>query len=228
MLLKSVYEYPSIKRMQSDVGRQYLTPDGGKVPSVTTILDKTKPIEKVQALNEWRKRVGYAAATEITKNAANRGTIMHKRLEDYIAGEMKPPGSNIVHAQAAKMADAIIEQYIKPNVSEIWGSEVNLYYTGLYAGTTDCVGVWKDKSAILDFKQTNKPKKREWIDDYFLQLSAYAHAHNHIYGTDIKQGVILMCSGDLETQLFEMDLGEFEKYSDLWWKRVEQYHLTLT
>lgn len=228
MLLKSIYEYPIIKRMQSDIGRQYLTPDGNKVPSVTTVLDKTKPIEKVQALNEWRKRVGHAQAAEITKNAASRGTIMHKRLEEYIAGEMKPPGSNVVHAQAAKMADAIIEQYMKPFVGEVWGSEINLYYTGLYAGTTDCVGIWKDEPAIMDFKQTNKPKKREWIEDYFLQLSAYAHAHNHIYGTEIKQGVILMCSGELETQLFELNLDEFDKYSDLWWKRVEQYHLTLT
>jgi len=228
MLLKQIYEYSNIKRVQSELGRQYLTPDGNKVPSVTTILDKTKPIEKVQALNEWRKRVGHDKAAEITKNAASRGTIMHKRLEEYIAGEMKPPGSNVVHAQAAKMADAIIEQYIKPNVTEIWGSEVNLYYTGLYAGTTDCVGVWKNNPAILDFKQTNKPKKREWIDDYFLQLSAYAHAHNHIHGTDIKQGVILMCSGELETQLFEMNLEEFSKYSEDWWRRVEQYHLTLT
>lgn len=228
MLLKSIYTYPSIKREQSEVGRRYLTPDGKRVPSVTTVLDKTKPIEKVQALNEWRNRVGHAQAAEITKNAASRGTIMHKRLEDFIAGEMKEPGSNVVHAQAAKMADAIIDNYIKPNITEIWGSEVNLYYTGLYAGTTDCVGVWKNKPAIIDFKQTNKPKKREWIEDYFLQLSAYAHAHNHIFGTDIKQGVILMCSGELETQLFELTFDDFEKYSDLWWQRVEQYHLNLS
>jgi genome maintenance exonuclease 1 len=228
MLLKSIYEYSNIKRIQSDIGRQYLTPDGNKVPSVTTILDKTKPIEKVQALNEWRNRIGHVQAAEITKNAASRGTIMHKRLEEYIAGEIKPPGSNVVHAQAAKMADAIIEQYMKPFVSEVWGSEVSLYYTGLYAGTTDCVGVWKGAPAIMDFKQTNKPKKREWIEDYFLQLSAYAHAHNHIYGTEIKQGIILMCSGEIETQLFELNLEEFDKHSDLWWQRVEQYHLKNT
>ena len=132
MLLKSNFKYLSIKRMQSDIGRQYLTPDGNKVPSVTTVLDKTKPIEKVQALNEWRNRVGHAQAAEITKNAANRGTIMHKRLEEFILGEMKLPGSNVVHAQAAKMADAIIEQYLKPHVSEVWGNEVNLYYSGLF------------------------------------------------------------------------------------------------
>ena len=228
MLLKSVFEYHPIKRTQSDIGRQYLTPDGKRVPSVTTILDKTKPEEKVQALNEWRKRVGYDKAAEITKNAASRGTIMHKRLEEFILGDIKPPGSNVVHAQAAKMADAIIEQYLKPNVTEIWGNEVNLYYSGLYAGTTDCVGIWKNAPAILDFKQTNKPKKHEWIDDYFMQLSAYAHAHNHIYGTDIKQGVILMCSGELETQLFELNLEDFNKYSDAWWQRVEQYHLKFT
>lgn len=225
MLLKKLYEYPSISRQQTEYGRQYLTPDGIKVPSVTTILDKTKSEEKRQALNEWRKRVGEEKAAEITKGAASRGTIMHKRLEDYIEGKLKPPGSNIVHQQAARMADAIIKQYIDPNVNEIWGSEVNLYYTGLYAGTSDCVGMWKGKPAILDFKQTNKPKKREWIEDYFLQLSAYAHAHNHIFGTEIKQGVILMCSGDLETQLFELLGDEFNHFSGKWWERVEQYHV---
>ena len=225
MLLKSIYEYPSISRQQSEIGRQYLTPDGMKVPSVTTILDKTKPEEKRQALYEWRKRVGEAEANAITKAATSRGTIMHKRLEDYIAGEMKPPGSNIVHQEAAKMADRIIAEFVDPHIDEIWGSEVNLYYTGLYAGTTDCVGMWKGKPAIMDFKQTNKPKKREWIDDYFLQLSAYAHAHNHIFGTEINQGVILMCSSDLETQLFEISGDEFDHYSSKWWERVEQYHV---
>lgn len=228
MLLKSTFQYSTIKRIQSDIGRQYLTPDGTRVPSVTTILDKTKPEEKVKALNEWRNRVGHAQATEITKNAASRGTIMHRRIEEYITGDIKPPGSNIVHAQAAKMADMIIESYLKPNVTEIWGSEVGLYYTGLYAGTTDCVGIWKNNPAIIDFKQTNKPKKREWIDDYFMQLAAYAHAHNHMLGTDIKQGVILMCSGDLEPQMFELSFNEFDEYSEKWWKRVEQYHLALT
>lgn len=228
MLLRSVYEYAEIRRTQTEVGRQYLTPDGGQVPSVTTILDKTKPEEKRRALNEWRKRVGHDNAAEITRNAASRGTIMHKRLEEYIKGEPKPAGSNLVHAQAAKMADAIIEEFIKPNVIEVWGNEVNLYYTGLYAGTTDCVGLWKGQPAILDFKQTNKPKKREWIDDYFLQLSAYGHAHNHMFGTDIKQGVILMCSGDLETQLFELTPADFNKYSNDWWERVEEYHSKFT
>lgn len=225
MLLKSLYEYPIITRTQTNIGRQYLTPDGYRVPSVTTILDKTKPAEKVQALNEWRKRVGFDKAAEITKNAANRGTIMHKRLEEHILGEIKPPGSNVVHAQAAKMADAIIENFIKPHVTEVWGNEVNLYYSGLYAGTTDCVGIWDGDETIIDFKQTNKPKKREWIDDYFLQLTAYGHAHNHIYGTNIKRGVILMCSGELELQKFELVGDEFDKYSESWWKRVEQYHL---
>lgn len=228
MLLNPAFQYAAIKRIQSDSGRQYLTPDGTRVPSVTTILDKTKPAENVKALQEWRKRVGHAQATEITKNAASRGTIMHKRIEEFIVGDIKPPGSNIVHAQAAKMADIIIESYLKPNVTEIWGSEVNLYYTGLYAGTTDCVGIWKNQPAIIDFKQTNKPKKREWIDDYFMQLAAYAHAHNHMFGTSIKQGIILMCSGDLEPQIFELSSTEFDQYSEKWWKRVEQYHLNLT
>lgn len=224
MLLKPKFQYFSISRETSEAGRQYRCPDGSRVPSVTTILDKTKPEEKKKALLEWRKRVGETEANAITKAAAGRGTSMHKRLEDYIMGQMKEPGSNPVHQQAAKMADLIIKEYLEPNVNEIWGSEVNLYYSGLYAGTTDCPGVWNNNETILDFKQTNKPKKVEWIEDYFLQLAAYGHAHNHIYGTNIKHGVILMCSGDLQLQKFELSGNDFDKYSDIWWRRVEQYY----
>lgn len=224
MLLKSKFEYFPIRRITTDAGRQYQCPDGNRVASVTTILDKTKPEERKQSLLEWRKRVGETEANAITKAATGRGTSMHKRLEEYILGEMKPPGSNKVHQEAAAMADLIIKEFLVPNVNEIWGSEVNLYYTGLYAGTTDCVGLWNKNPAIIDFKQSNKPKKVEWIEDYFLQLVAYAHAHNHIYGTDIKNGVILMCSGDLTLQKFEISDKEFEKYSDIWWHRVEQFY----
>lgn len=226
MLLKKVYDYPIISRKQTKKGRQYLCPDGRPVPSVTTILDQTKSEEKKQALQKWRARVGEMQAAEITRNAANRGTSMHKQLEEFIIGKNISTGTNLVHQQASKMANAIIEEFLKPSVSEVWGNEVSLYYTELYAGTTDCVGLWNGRPAIIDFKQTNKPKKVEWIEDYFLQLSAYAHAHNHIYGTNIQQGIILMCSGELVTQKFEITDLEFEKYSELWWQRVEQYHLT--
>lgn len=224
-MIRSKFIYKSLTRNEGPGGRLYLCPDGSRVASVTTILDRTKSDEKRLALANWKKRVGEQAAQQIVTEAAGRGTSMHKLIERWLDGEdISNPGSNLVHQQASKMANLVIEELIKPNVDEIWGSEVNLYFPGLYAGTTDCVGSWQGKAAILDFKQTNKPKKKEWIDDYFLQLAAYAVAHNEVYSTDINCGVILMCSKDLILQEFVLEGDEFEKYTHMWWDRVEQFY----
>lgn len=225
--LPNKYPYKELKREQSDGSRKYVTPDGYKVPSVTTILDATKPEEAKKALMEWRKRMGPEKAQAITTEAASRGTRMHKWLETYVInGNMGLPGSNPYSQQSHAMANIIVFEGLAKNVSEFWGVEVPIYYSGLYAGTTDCIGLWKGKPAILDFKQTNKPKKREWIDDYFIQLAAYAMAHNNTHGTDIKQGVILMCSANNEYQEFEILEDEFEHWSNEWLKRVELYYLS--
>mgnify|MGYP006282396499 FL=1 len=224
-LIRSKFIYNPLSRTEGESGRLYLCPDGNKVASVTTILDKTKSEEKRQALANWKKRVGEQAAQTIVTEAAGRGTSMHKMIERWLAGEdISVPGSNLVHQQAHKMANLVIDELIKPNVDEIWGSEVNLYFPELYAGTTDCVGVWKGEEAIMDFKQTNKPKKREWIEDYFLQLAAYAQAHNEVYGTKIRKGVVLMCSKDLELQEFVLEGQDFDDHANKWWDRVEQYY----
>ena len=215
------FQYTPINRKQTTEGRKYVTPDGQAVASVTTILDKTKPEEKKKALQEWRNRVGHERATAITTEAASRGTSMHSHLEHWLAHGVVEKKSNLVHQQSAKMATRIIEEYLDPNLNEWWGSEVGLYYPELYAGTTDLVGVYNGVPSIIDFKQTNKPKKTEWIEDYFLQAAAYASAHNAVHGTDIKQGVILMCSKDELAQNWVVDLTEWE---DKWFKRVEQYY----
>lgn len=226
-MLINKFNYTKINRETIDGKRHYCLPDGSKVPSVTTILDKTKPEEKRQALANWKRRVGEAQAQQITTEAAGRGTRMHKWLETYVInGNMGLPGSNPYSQQSHAMANIIVFEGLAKNVSEFWGVEVPIYYSGLYAGTTDCIGLWKGKPAILDFKQTNKPKKREWIDDYFIQLAAYAMAHNNTHGTDIKQGVILMCSANNEYQEFEILEDEFEHWSDEWLKRVELYYLS--
>lgn len=226
-MLINKFNYTKINRETIDGKRHYCLPDGSKVPSVTTILDKTKPEEKRQALANWKRRVGEAQAQQITTEAAGRGTRMHKWLETYVInGNMGLPGSNPYSQQSHAMANIIVFEGLAKNVSEFWGVEVPIYYSGLYAGTTDCIGLWKGKPAILDFKQTNKPKKREWIDDYFIQLAAYAMAHNNTYGTDIKQGVILMCSANNEYQEFEILEDEFEYWSNEWLKRVELYYLS--
>lgn len=209
-----------------DGRRLYETGSGHKVPSVTTILDKTKPDEAKQALHEWRNRVGHAQAQAITTEAAGRGTSMHSHLEHWLEhGEIKS-GSNMVHQQAGKMANLIIDNYLKPNLQEWWASEASLYHTGLYAGTTDLVGVYNGKPSIIDFKQTNKPKKTEWITDYFLQGAAYGQAHNHLFGTDIAQIVVLMCSKDLEPQHWIISADDFDAFTQQWWDRVALYYLS--
>ena len=224
MALINKFPYAEMKRETTTEGRKYVAPDGEKLPSVTTILDATKPIEAKKALIEWRRRVGEQKAKEITAEAAGRGTRMHKWLENYVlTGETGEPGSNPYSKQSHQMAHTIISQGLS-NCPEFWGTEVSLYFPKVYAGTTDLVGLHNSDEAILDFKQTNKPKKREWIEDYFLQLTAYANAHNEIYGTKIRKGVILMCSADNQYQEFIVEGNEFDTWSDNWWRRVEEYY----
>jgi hypothetical protein len=220
-LIVERYKYEKIERTSVEGKRKYLTPDGFAVASVTTILDATK--DKTH-LHAWRKRVGDKKATEITTEAAGVGTRMHKYLEDYIDTAVWPaPGSNPYAQQAHKMAEQI-KQHALSNVDEIWGSEVNLYVPQMYAGTTDLVGVYKGKPAIMDFKQSNKPKKVEWIEDYFLQLVAYAEAHNELHGTDICEGHVFICTRDCEYQQFDILPSEYNDWRNEWYNRVYKYY----
>ena len=233
-LLTERYDYTPLNRESVEGKRLYATPDGQKLPSVTTILDKTKPFEKVQALLNWKKAVGEKKAQEIVTEAASRGTRMHKYIEDYITtGVLNDPGSNPYSVQSHKMAKHIIDNGLK-NVNEVWGVEVGLYYPGLYAGSTDCVGLHSNDPAIMDHKQTNKPKKEEWIEDYYLQMVAYALAHNKVHGTNIQKGVVFMCVkppeikpmtwGDPAYQEFILTPDKFSYWESQWWNRVEQYY----
>jgi genome maintenance exonuclease 1 len=199
-------------------------------------LDRTKPAEAREALANWRKAVGEQRAQEITTEAANRGTRMHAYLEHYVLQtDMKPLPSNPFAHPSWFMAAEVILQGLQ-HVDEFWGTEVPLYYSGLYAGTTDLIGTWKGQPAIMDFKQSNKVKKREYIKDYFLQLAAYAAAHNEMHGTTIDTGVILMAvqpkllpDGSYDKpQYFEfvVEGDEFAYWADEWMKRVELYYLT--
>ena len=230
------YDYTPCDRETINGKRHYCLPDGSKVPSVTTILDRTKSKESRDALDKWRKAVGVERAQQITTEAANRGTRMHSYLEHYVkTGDMKDlPSNPFAHASWYMAAQVILEGFTK--VDEVWGVEVPVYYSGLYAGTTDSVGVHGGSPAIMDYKQTNKLKKREYIGDYFVQLAAYAQAHNSMHGTDIKKGVILMCQqpkelspGVFDTPVYQefiLEGAEFEHYNNEWNKKVEQYYLT--
>jgi len=220
-LIKNKFEYKLIERTSVDGKRKYLTPDGAAVASVTTILDATKDKTHLIA---WKKRVGEQKAQEIVTEAAGVGTRMHKYLEDYVEfGEWPTPGSNPYAKQAHMMATQIKEKALS-YVDEIWGSEVNLYMPNMYAGTTDLVGTYKGQPCIMDFKQTNKPKKVEWVVDYFLQLTAYAEAHNELYGTEIREGHVFMCSRAGEYQQFDIWPNEYDEWRKEWYDRVYTYY----
>lgn len=225
MKLIEKFQYQKLSRNDGGpLGRVYLCPAGNHLPSVTTILDNTKSAESRQALAAWRRRMGDKKAAEITKEAAFRGTMMHKFLEHYVKGENKKLGSNIFHQQPWYMAEMIVETYLKPFLDETWAVEASLYYPEIYAGTTDMVGVYQGVPSIIDFKQTNKIKSDDRVEDYKVQLAAYTLAHNKVYGTTIDQGVILMCSKDLDPQSWIMRGDAMAHYQNIWWQRVAEFY----
>ena len=212
------FPYDELSKTSKNGKRHYNTPDGRQVPSVTTVLSATKDMRHLHA---WRKRIGEAKAQQITTESANIGTVMHGSLEKHVKGIERKPGSNLIHQKAHAMANVIIDNGLT-DVSEVWGSEVSLYYSELYAGTTDLVGVYKGEPAILDFKQARKLKKKEWVEDYLLQLVAYSEAHNKMYDTDIKTGRIFICTQANEYQTFEVD--DYAKWTGKWYAKLEQYY----
>ena len=215
------FEYPASIRSLINDQRHY---DIGqeKLPSVTTILQATQPPEKKAILAKWKQKVGEIKAESIKNEAGNRGTIMHRIIEGYITGEGHADLSDMGQA-AGTMAQTIFKEGLKGRMDEVWGSEITLYYPGLYAGATDLVGIYEGEEAIIDFKQSNKPKRREWIEDYFTQMAAYAMAHNHVYNTKIQSGVILMCTPGNYFQKFVVKDKEFQQYMWKWVSRVDQF-----
>jgi hypothetical protein len=208
-----------LTREDSPNGRKYVYGDQ-RLPSVTTILSATK--DKA-GLDAWAARVGPENAERIKSEAGAVGTYMHSVIERMIAYRDLPRPTNWQMIKGYEMGYRLVNTYFQ-NMQEIWGSEVPLYYPEKYAGTTDLVCVYRDKPCIMDFKQSIKVKKREWIDDYFHQLAAYALAHDIIHGTKIEYGVILMAVQDGSTMEFSTVSQEFVRYKDAWLKRVEQYY----
>ena len=214
--------YPTSTRALINGKRHYDVGVHEKLPSVTTILQATQSEEKKQKLAEWRARQGTQRADRIRDISAMRGTSMHTYLEGYIT-DQRHLDLTALGQEAGRMANVVIRSGLG-DLEEVWGTEVTLYYPGLYAGATYVVGIYNGRESIIDFKQTNKPKQREWIDDYFTQLAAYAMAHNHVYGTAIQSGVILMCSKDGFFQKFEVFDKEFQGYMHTFLKKVDQYY----
>ena len=213
--------YPKSVRSLIDEERHYSVGDE-KLPSVTTILAATQSDEKRESLQKWKDRVGSTEADNIKNIAASRGTAMHSYLEAHLNGQGILDLSDLGQA-AGGMARTIIEKGLG-DLQEIWGSEVVLHYPGLWAGQTDVVGVYQGRDSIIDFKQSNRPKRDEWITDYYLQGAAYASSHDCIYGTNIEQIVILVCTPDLFFQRFIINGDRFRQYKWEWLKKVDQYY----
>ena len=221
MKWNKLYNYPTSMRSVVKDERHYDI-GSSKLPSVTTILSATQSDEKRASLEAWKNKVGGIEADRIKNTAANRGTAMHSYLEMHINGE-NLLDLTIEGLAARSMAQTIIDKGLI-ELQEIWGNEVVLYYPELYAGQTDLCGVYQGRDSIIDFKQSNKPKKDEWIEDYKLQLAAYATAHDCIYGTKIEQGVILMCTPDNFFQRFIINGAQFREYKWKWLDKVDHYY----
>ena len=215
--------YPKSQRSLIQGKRHYdINETQTKLPSVTTIISATQSEEKRQSLANWKARLGAQAADRVRDVAAMRGTAMHTYLEAYVRGTGHRDLTSI-GKEAGPMAQKIISEGLS-DLNEIWGSEVVLYYPDLYAGATDVVGIYNGHESIIDFKQTNKPKRREWIEDYFIQLGAYAMAHNYVYNTKIQSGIILMCSKDGFFQKFEVSDQEFVRHQHAFLRKVDEYY----
>lgn len=214
------FEYIKFGKVTLDDGtRTYQTPDGN-LPSVTTILGATG--DKT-FLDAWRKRIGNTQADKESKQATGLGSLMHLHLENYILGVPRPSGNNLVRKMAEHMADEIINRGLV-NVQEIWAIEQPLWFPGLYAGTADLVMIHNQTLCIGDYKTTKKPKKDEWVTDYKLQLVAYALAHNEVYDTNIKKGVIFMASRETQYQEWIVDGLEFDKHTEIWYDRLDTFY----
>ena len=217
------FTYP--KSMRSIVsGSRMYSVNQEKLPSVTSILQATQSEEKKASLANWKARVGAAEANRIKNDASSRGTSMHSHLEKYLLGQLNLELIEEEASKSKKMADEIIEQGIKGKLSEIYGIEATLFYPNKYAGTCDAVGVYEGQETIIDFKQSNKPKKEEWIEDYYLQLGAYSLAHNVVHNSKITQGIVLLCTVDNLFQDFRIQGEKLEEYQNKFLEKVEQYY----
>jgi genome maintenance exonuclease 1 len=218
--LNNKYKYIQGKQITDHgTGTRVYDINNSRLPSVTTILGATK---NQQFLKDWTAKVGEQEADRIKNHSSRRGTAMHKFLESHIQGVGYDDLTGIGQ-EAKPMAEKIIEVGLTP-VEEVYGSEVTLHYPGLYAGSTDLVCLHNDMESIVDFKQSNRPKREEWIDDYFLQIAAYAMAHDYVYGSKIRQGVIMVCTPDLYYQEFKIQDAELRSWKHKFLKRLDMYH----
>tara|TARA_R110002073_G_scaffold39814_3_gene113193 strand:- start:553 stop:1335 length:783 start_codon:yes stop_codon:yes gene_type:complete len=214
------YNYITGKQLTDhESGTRVYDINNSRLPSVTTILGATK---NQQFIKDWKAKVGEQEAQRIKNLSSKRGTSMHKFLENYVLGTGYDD-LTAIGQEAKPMADKIIEIGLAP-VEEYYGSEVTLHYPGLYAGSTDLICSHNGMESIVDFKQSNRPKREEWIEDYFMQIAAYAMAHDYVYNSKIQQGVIMVCTPDLYYQEFKIEGLQLRQWKHKFLKRLDMYH----
>ena len=215
------YSYPNLERVEENEMRFYKDSNNDLVPSVTTVLDATGD---KSGITQWRRKVGPAQADAIVQESTLIGSAVHEAIENYLLGKS---WSNFTDDRNGFLAKSISSKFISSclnGIDEVWGLESGLILDGLYAGTADCIGVYKGLPAIIDFKTAKKLKRKDWIEDYFLQCSAYANAHNVMFETSINDLVILMVDRDLLFKEFHIKKDEFSLYTDKWKKRLIKFH----
>ena len=212
------YNYPILERVDTEIGRFYKDSKLNLVPSVTTVLSKTS--NKADGIADWKMRVGDEEANRIIKQSTDIGTSVHLAIENYLNNKN---WDNFGSSYEEKISQEITKRFISDGltkITEIWGLEVGLILDNLFAGTADCVGTYSGIPSLIDFKTAKKVKKREWIEDYFLQGCAYANAHNVMFNSNIKQIVILMVDRDLIFKEFIIQENEFKHLTEKWKKRL--------
>ena len=228
IVFENCFDYPKLQRLETGDGRKYVTPSGQMLPSVTTILGATKTQETKDGLAKWAKRVGVDEAERTKTQAANLGTIIHKNLERYMLGEPMQFGTNLIYKMAEIMTKTVIEKGFS-KIQKIYGQEVPIYMESLYAGTADLIVEIDGEIWLVDFKNTIKMKKEEYLADYYCQLVAYSLAHNSMFGTNIRRGRVMMIArpddlGNAEYKEFDLDPEKFSKFEDVWLSKLEQFY----
>lgn len=210
---------PGLLRTDGESGRTYLH-EGRPLPSVTTVLSATKDRG---TLSDWESRVGADEALRIRTTSAEIGTAMHRAIEHFLLGRPTPAPGTWNEVRGTWMGYRMADHVLRGFLTQVWALEQPLCLPGRYAGTADCIGLWCDRPAILDFKQADRPKRREWVEDYFLQTAAYAIAHDAQYGTRIDHGVVLIMDQTGQSQTFHTAGREFAVFKDRWMQRLARY-----
>ncbi|MCS7316733.1 MAG: PD-(D/E)XK nuclease-like domain-containing protein [Candidatus Dojkabacteria bacterium] len=221
MIIIKKYQYPFLMKTNIGERRIYLTKDG-KLPSVTTILSETDNNEN---LKKWKQSVGEEKAKQIIKESLNLGSLIHEKIEKYIKKEdyKNDNKTNLIYKLSNDMANKILNEILEKNLEEVWGLEETIYFPKKYAGTIDCVGVYKGKETIIDFKSSKKIKSEDMIKNYFLQVCAYINAHNKLLNTNIKNGLIIMVSRDYDLKIFEINEENYYIYNEMWEKKLDEW-----